>query len=85
MRPTLDRAAKFGKTADEIAAEKLERARGIFTSAQIHNWESKAREDAEVNKYAPPSPEELLLGIDVYQLAYSRRKYKIAKAKREAG
>ena len=75
---------KIGKTADELLAEKVERARAVFTSPQIHAWEVLARMDAEANKYAPPSPDDLLLAQDVYLQAYNRRQYKIAKAKRDA-
>lgn len=75
---------KIGRTADEILAERVEIARGLFTSAQIHAWECKAREDAEANRYAPPTPEEMMLAEYVYLQAYNRRRYKIAKAKREA-
>jgi hypothetical protein len=76
--------SKIGKTADELLAERVERARGVFTSTQIHNWECRAREDAEANVYRPPTPDELLLAQDIYMQAFNRRKYKIAKAKREA-
>ena len=75
---------KIGKSADELLDEKVERARSVFTPTQIQNWEGAARRDAEEGNFKPPTGEELALGIDVYYQAYFRRRYKIAKAKREA-
>ena len=84
MRSFIETTVKIGKTADEILAEKVQRARDVFTLTQIQNWEANARQDAEANKYAPPAEDDLLLGVSVYLQAFNRRKYKIAKAKREA-
>ena len=81
---TLEGNAKIGRTADEILDALVEIARGVFTPTQIHAWEAKAREDAEANRYAPPRPSDLLLGEQVYMQAFNRRRYKIAKAKRDA-
>lgn len=75
--------AKIGKTADELLEEQVEKARGIFVPALIDLFEVQGRRDATANQYLPPTSEELALLEAVYMSAYNRRRYKIAKAKRE--
>jgi hypothetical protein len=68
----------------ELNEEKRERALGVFTSTQIHAWEGKARRDAEMDVYAPPTMQDLLLGEHIYCMAWSRKRDKIGRAERDA-
>jgi hypothetical protein len=72
------------KTLKDLNHEKLERARGVFTSAQIHSWEAKARQDAEADSYSPPLTPDLLLGEHVYTMAWCRKRDKLGRAERDA-
>ena len=76
-------SVKIGKTADELLEERVEKARAIFDASLIALFEVQGRRDATRNQYAPPTREELALLEDVYMQAYNRRRYKIAKAKRD--
>lgn len=67
-----------------INAERDEKAREVFTTTQIHNWEAMARLDAENDVYAPPKPEDLALGQHVYCMAWSRKRDKLGRAERDA-
>jgi hypothetical protein len=73
------------KSIDELNAERGEKAREVFTPTQIHNWEGQARRDAEAGTYGPPSTagDIALLADSVYILAWSRRRYKLSRAKRD--
>ena len=75
--------AKIGKTTDELYREKRARACEVFTLTQVHNWEGAARRHAEEGKFTPPTMEDLALAIDVYTDAWSRRRYKISREKRD--
>ena len=79
----IEPSVKIGKTADELLEERVQRALKVFTREQILHWETLARMHAESNTYLPPSAADLILGVDVYMRAFNRRRYKIAKDKRE--
>lgn len=74
---------KIGKTADELLEEQVKKAKEIFSPEMIALLEVQGRRDATTNQYLPPTSEELALLEAVYMQAYNRRRYKIAKSKRE--
>lgn len=72
------------KTLKDLNAERDERARGVFTSVQIHAWEAKARADAERDVYTPPTVLDLMLAEHIYCMAWCRKRDKIGRAERDA-
>ena len=71
-------------TLKDLNAERDERARGVFTSTQIHAWEAQARADAERDVYQPPRLLDLMLAEHVYIMAWSRKRDKLGRAERDA-
>lgn len=71
------------RSLTEINEEKTALAKAVFVRAQIAEWERVAKLDAEANKHMPPQLAGEL-ACHVYTMAWSARRYKIARAKRDA-
>jgi hypothetical protein len=82
--PPIDTNEQY--TLKELNAMRDDLAKVVFVREQIKAWETRGREDAERDVYAPPFKDQVAsLAEHVYCMAWARKRDKLGRAERDAG